>query len=100
LEVSGAAKPHFPVEYLLVTVITILFKITHGYPMNPTPVFKTSFGIENRVLSKRDMSNLKTTLSSPTLEIFSDFHLLYYVQSLNILDAVIFSYSRMWLIDY
>jgi hypothetical protein len=68
--------------------------------MNPTPVFKTSFGIENRVLSKRDMSTLKSTLSSPTLETFSDFHLLYYVQSLNILDAVMFFYSRMCSMDY
>ncbi|KAI0734006.1 polyubiquitin-tagged protein recognition complex Npl4 component [Fomitopsis betulina] len=42
LDVQKSAKPCFPVEYLLVNV-------SHGFPQNPSPVFRSaSYPIENR----------------------------------------------------
>ncbi|OMH81287.1 Nuclear protein localization protein 4 [Zancudomyces culisetae] len=101
--VSNSANPFFPVEYLLVSV-------THGFPLNPTPLFKSSskFQIENR-LYKPSLSDLHTHLSrsglladlttafenlhldftskptNPCL-ILSDFHLLFYISTLDIID--------------
>jgi len=50
------AKPTFPVEYLFVNVSPFLIKpsnaehqITHGFPVDPDPLFKSNtFPIENR----------------------------------------------------
>ncbi|KAL0950742.1 hypothetical protein HGRIS_007515 [Hohenbuehelia grisea] len=72
LEVKKSAKPCFPVEYLLVNV-------THGFPQNPSPVFKSSkFSIENRqgieeqqveqvmaTLRDLDAPNIQSSSASP-----------------------------------
>ncbi|KAL2916476.1 nuclear protein localization protein 4 [Polyrhizophydium stewartii] len=84
LMVQNAAKPTFPVEYLLVTV-------THGFPSTPSPTFKSvgEFPTENRIgMGKaRDMSALKQQLSgSRVLDALSDFHALLYVKEAGILD--------------
>ncbi|KAG6889380.1 hypothetical protein C0995_001445 [Termitomyces sp. Mi166 len=59
LEVKKSAKPCFPVEYLMLNV-------THGFPQNPSPVFKsTQFKIENRPgLEDQSVENVMSTLSS------------------------------------
>ncbi|KAJ3041408.1 nuclear protein localization protein 4 [Rhizophlyctis rosea] len=82
LMVKEAAKPTFPVEYLLVT-------LSHGFPNNRNPTFlmdKEGFPIENRpALQPQDMGTLYTQLfkgkglSYP----LSDFHLLLYLWSLG-----------------
>ncbi|KAI0344127.1 polyubiquitin-tagged protein recognition complex, Npl4 component [Trametopsis cervina] len=41
LEVKQSAKPCFPVEYLMVT-------ISHGFPQDPQPLFRSARLIENR----------------------------------------------------
>jgi len=41
LEVKQSAKPCFPVEYLMVTV-------SHGFPQDPQPLFRSAKLIENR----------------------------------------------------
>ncbi|TFY76634.1 hypothetical protein EWM64_g7379 [Hericium alpestre] len=58
LEVKKSAKPAFPVEYLLVNV-------THGFPQNPSPLFKSSnFPIENRPgLEDQNIQAVLRTLS-------------------------------------
>ncbi|KAH0590327.1 hypothetical protein H2248_000487 [Termitomyces sp. 'cryptogamus'] len=59
LEVKKSAKPCFPVEYLMLNV-------THGFPQNPSPIFKSSqFKIENRPgLEDQSVENVMTTLQS------------------------------------
>eukprot|EP00842_Homolaphlyctis_polyrhiza_P004503 jgi/Hompol1/5053/HPOL_001877-RA len=86
--VKNAAKPTFPVEYLLVT-------ITHGFPSEPNPTFTNvrPFPIENRLGLERarDMSALKEVLALPNLmQALSDFHVLLLIKDVNILDAADF----------
>lgn len=88
LAVKVNAKPAFPVDYLLVT-------LTHGFPQDPNPVFKSnSFPVENRQAAgvSQDFAEVKKQLkidSYDTHEVInsiSDFHLLTYLFSLDILS--------------
>ncbi|KAJ2840674.1 nuclear protein localization protein 4 [Coemansia erecta] len=88
LPVTTNAKPAFPVEYLLVN-------LTHGFPTEPNPLFKSKspFCIENRdhlqqVQSlgafKRHIRGVEGSAEKLAL-VLSDFHLLVYLASLDIL---------------
>ncbi|KAJ2706323.1 nuclear protein localization protein 4 [Coemansia sp. IMI 203386] len=89
LTVTANAKPAFPIEYLLVN-------LTHGFPTDPNPLFKTStpFSIENRdhlqqIQSlgaiKRHIKDIDYSADKLAL-VLSDFHLLVYLASLDILS--------------
>ncbi|KAJ3006108.1 nuclear protein localization protein 4, partial [Thoreauomyces humboldtii] len=81
--VQDAARPTFPVEYLLVTV-------THGFPQTPSPLFTSAnpFPIENRVgIESQSMSILGRHLNKGKLtDSLSDFHALLYLAGVGILD--------------
>ncbi|KAJ3034019.1 nuclear protein localization protein 4, partial [Rhizophlyctis rosea] len=85
LMIKEAAKPTFPVEYLLVT-------LTNGKPLEPKETFisPNSFPIENReALSGQDWRTLyeHLTAGGRGLSInLSDFHLLLYIWSLGLLE--------------
>jgi nuclear protein localization family protein 4 len=88
LQVKTNAKPAIPVDYLLVT-------LSHGFPQEPNPVFKTTnFPIENRQAMgvSRDLADLKSRLdkySRGELNIVttvSDFHLLTLLLTMDILS--------------
>ncbi|KAJ3368309.1 nuclear protein localization protein 4 [Kappamyces sp. JEL0680] len=83
--VQEAAKPTFPVEYLLITS-------SHGFPSNPAPAYNlsnTSY-TENRMgmLGDRSMARLKQDLASATsfLSLISNFHLLLFLLESGLLD--------------
>ena len=92
-DVQKSARPAFPVEYLLINV-------THGFPINPSPVFRSNtFAVENRSLREpqefstilRDLNRLGATdlrEASTVLKVMdylSDFHLLLFLPSTGIL---------------
>lgn len=91
--VKENAKPAFPNDYLLVT-------LTHGFPQNPTPQFVSSkpFSIENRqfIGVSQDLFELARHLNlskryddtniGELVILLSDFHLLSYLFSLEILS--------------
>ncbi|KAB8596110.1 hypothetical protein FH972_025819 [Carpinus fangiana] len=88
--VQENAKPTFPVEYLLVT-------LTHGFPTNPNPQYRNlKFPIENRdiigegqaVRGVAKQLGVKGTALNETdlLAAVSDFHLICYLHSLDILS--------------
>lgn len=92
--VQENAKPSFPVEYLFVT-------LTHGFPNESNPTFvKSAFTVENRmalgeVQEPRDLlktlkaGHNKVALGTPEGVIaVSDFHLLCYIRSLDVLSTV------------
>ncbi|EMR11714.1 hypothetical protein PNEG_00148 [Pneumocystis murina B123] len=91
IQVQENAKSAFPVEYLLIT-------LTHGFPMNPDPIFPPTFNtfiIENRT-SIGQVQNIyalaekiKPIIEHPDgdiLKTFCDFHFLTYLWTLGILN--------------
>ncbi|CAG8615384.1 1362_t:CDS:2, partial [Ambispora gerdemannii] len=87
VNVQESAKPCFPVEYLLLNV-------THGFPLNQTPLFTSpkSFSIENRPgIEAQDLKTLQNHLDATKgdahlVNVLSDFHLLTYIKSTGIFD--------------
>ncbi|KAI8821886.1 NPL4 family-domain-containing protein, partial [Fimicolochytrium jonesii] len=81
--VQDAARPTFPVEYLLVTV-------THGFPQTPSPLFTSplNFPIENRPgVETQDMGALQRHLKHGSLtDMLSDFHLLHYLRGVGVVE--------------
>ncbi|KAI9660184.1 MAG: nuclear protein localization protein 4 [Trizodia sp. TS-e1964] len=89
--VQENAKPSFPVEYLLVT-------LTHGFPSDPNPLFKSiepAFPTENRQAIgesqelrdvARQLGLRKDSKSEDGINAISNFHLLCYLRSLNVLS--------------
>lgn len=83
LEVKSDAKPAFPVDFLLVTLLD-------SYPINPTPMFTTNFPIENRdyIGELQDLKAAYKHIHNDTSEngahLF-DFHFLIYLYKLGIL---------------
>ena len=92
--VQENAKPSFPVEYLLIT-------LTHGFPLQSQPLFaKNSFAVENREIigeaqeprelqkQLRAGSNRVALDQAQGVVAVSDFHLLAYIASLDVLSKV------------
>lgn len=84
--VKEAAKPTFPVEYVLVT-------LSHGFVTESTPLFRAAkpFPISNRQVATDEphpsLSALKSHLSSASLfNELSDFHLSLFLAESGILD--------------
>jgi nuclear protein localization family protein 4 len=102
-QVQENAKPSFPVEYLLVT-------LTHGFPSNPTPLFKAKspgFAIENRdyVGQTQELQKVGERLglnrngelnkSNEGILAISDFHLLCFLHGFKFLDKVLSPISSL-----
>ena len=92
--VQENAKPSFPVEYLLIT-------LTHGFPLQSQPFFvKNGFAIENREIigEAQEPRELQRQLRAGSNRValdqpqgvvaVSDFHLLAYIASLDVLSKV------------
>ncbi|KAM0708921.1 hypothetical protein Q7P35_002957 [Cladosporium inversicolor] len=90
--VQENAKPSFPVEYLLIT-------LTHGFPLQSSPLFaKNSFAVENREIigEAQEPRELQKQLRAGSNRValdqpqgvvaVSDFHLLAYIASLDVLS--------------
>ena len=88
VNVQEAAKPCFPVEYLLVS-------LTEGFPQVPTSTFtsKSMFVIENRggLGEAQSMAALKKHLDTPDLvHALNDFHALLFLKKSGVFDAEAF----------
>ncbi|KAI8843214.1 NPL4 family-domain-containing protein [Chytriomyces cf. hyalinus JEL632] len=90
LMVQEAAKPTFPVEYLLVT-------LSHGFPQEPKPTFKSAspFPVANRNGATGEFADMRAVYSriaNTDISIsLSDFHLLLHLADLHILDTADFA---------
>ena len=82
LEVKSNAKPAFPIDYLLVTLLD-------SFPLEPKPLFRQGFAIENRdyLGDLQNLSNLYNHLNTDLGDgkVLFDFHLLAYLLNINIL---------------
>ena len=87
--VQENAKVSFPVDYLLVT-------LTHGFPHKPDPMFiasKGEFPVENREIigQSQDLIAVAKQLnkaSGDPVQTVSDFHMLCFLHTMEILDKV------------
>ena len=87
--VQENAKVSFPVDYLLVT-------LTHGFPHKPDPMFiapKGEFPVENRetIGQSQDLIAVAKQLNKPNgdpVQTVSDFHMLCFLHTMEILDKV------------
>ncbi|KAJ3108845.1 nuclear protein localization protein 4 [Phlyctochytrium planicorne] len=81
LMVQEAAKPTFPVDYLL---------LSHGFPHEPKPLFLSegSFPVENRGgIETQNMESLKRSLGSQNLGMaLSNFHILFFLRTSGVLE--------------
>lgn len=83
LEVKTNAKPAFPVDYLLVTLLD-------SFPLDPTPEFTLQFPIENRDFLG-DLQDLKAVsrqlqLGASDGSQLCDFHFLIYLHRMGVLS--------------
>lgn len=95
LEVKTNAKPAFPVDFLLVTLLD-------SFPLEPTPFFSLEFAIENRDFLG-ELQDLKNVRSQLQLGLgdgtrLLDFHFLVYLHRMSVLSdhefALLMKYVR------
>lgn len=85
LEVKTNAKPAFPVDYLLVSLLD-------SFPKNPTPFFLNNFAIENRDFME-ELQNLKAAYNAISNDpgdgsSLRNFHFLVYLATLDVLSSL------------
>ncbi|KAG7194347.1 nuclear protein localization protein 4 [Scheffersomyces spartinae] len=83
LEVKTNAKPAFPVEFLLVTLLD-------SFPLEPNPMFESKFPIENREFlgQLQELSTVSKVISSTSENegrLLVDFHFLTFLLKINVL---------------
>lgn len=88
LEVKTNAKPAFPVDFLLVTLLD-------SFPLEPTPMFASGFAIENRdfmgeLQELRAASRLISSSRENEGRLLVDFHFLVFLAKINVLGSAEF----------